>query len=58
MPRESRLDAPGALPHVIGWGIGGTKVVDLETMSPLFTSAEGEKTLVSAKLQPGNETIF
>jgi len=28
MPRQSRLDAPGALHHVIGRGINGVKIFD------------------------------
>ena len=34
MPRQSRLDAPGALHHVIGRGINGVKIFNNTLYSP------------------------
>ena len=43
MPKQSRLDAPGTLHHVMERGIEGTKAVHPETTSPfsLFATDEG-----------------
>ena len=36
MPRQPRLDAPGALRHVTGLGIDGTKTLTTERIGKIF----------------------
>ncbi|MBE9572678.1 MAG: hypothetical protein IMF11_18795 [Proteobacteria bacterium] len=36
MPRQPRLDAPGALHHAMGLGIDGTKILTTERIGKIF----------------------